>query len=100
MSAVASSLPQHRMAIHELSARIAAINGRVTDPELQLPEIPVPPTEDLEAVIKEMTANGYTVGEPVRHFPSRKRPYTEWHIQVANAEYCAVLAFFVEEKAC
>lgn len=89
-----------KLSIHELSALIARHNKLAVDPAHHLADLIPPPTEDLAQELQAMRDAGYVVGEVIRHTPSRKRSYIEWHVPVAKDGWSGLLAFFVEVQSC
>lgn len=51
----------------------------------------------LEKVFADMAAQGYQVGDPYRHYPSRRRGWAEWHVKFTNGKIEFALAWLLPE---
>lgn len=94
------SADQQDMLRRELAVLVSRHNSRQTDQSLLLPEFDLASTNNLHEKFQEMEAQGYVIGDIVKHYPARKRWHTEWHVTVRRDQWEGTLAFLIPGDAC
>lgn len=80
-------------ALQRLAVRVPAVSA----PSLFDAAETAPTPDALLHVFRSMEAAGYRLASPLRAYPSRRRGWTEWHVEVSREHIQFILSFLVPE---